>query len=265
MPDSPNSKRAGSQSNNTHAHHAKRNKPQPYELVYWPIIPGRAEHIRLIFEETETNYLDSAMNGDEIAAQHIGDANNPPVLAPPILKHGKITISQTSNILMYLGGKMGLAGEGEEARYSVNQLALTALDGLSNEPHDCHHPISVSLYFEDQIHEAKRKSEDYINNRLPKFMEYFERVLKGQSSAGGQFLYGGKLTYADLVLFQCLDGLKFMFPGAMERLEKGRKYEGVFKLYARIRNRPKIKAYLNSERRRNYSSGIYRFYKELQF
>lgn len=60
----------------------------------------------------------------------------------------------------------------------------------------------ASLYYEDQKDESKSRSKDYIANRLPKFLGYFERVLKSKASGDGPWLYAGKLTYADLVLFQ---------------------------------------------------------------
>ncbi|KAK2628795.1 hypothetical protein QTJ16_001898 [Diplocarpon rosae] len=244
-----------------------------FELIYWPGIPGRGEHIRLAFEETSTQYTDSAQAKDgmslvtsQISTKNLGDTLNPPPLAPPILKHGSVLISQTSNILLYLGPKLGLVPTEEEDQggiYRVNELALTALDGLSNEPHDCHHPVATGLYYEDQRSEAKTKAGDYIKNRLPKFLDYFERVLSGEASKGGEWLYGGRLTYADLVLFQCLDGVTYAFPKAMARIEKQGKYGKVFALHGRIKSRPKIKAYLASERRQEYGMGIYRHYPEL--
>jgi glutathione S-transferase len=251
----------------------KTSKDVPYELIYWPGMPGRGEHVRLALEEAGASYKDSAhqegcrnLVASQINSKNLGDAKNPPPLAPPILKHGPLTINQTPNILLYLGPRLGLvppADEDEDGIYRVNELALTALDGFSNEAHDCHHPIATGLYYEDQKDEAKRKSADYIANRIPKFLDYFERVLKGEASKGGKWLYGGELTYADLVLFQCLDGVKFAFPKAMGRLEKEGKYKGVFELYERVKERPKIKEYLASERRQKYSLGIYRHYPEL--
>jgi len=155
------------------------------------------------------------------------------------------------------------ANDNENAEFKVNELVLTALDGLSNEVHDVHHPVATTLYYEDQKVEAKKKAEDYIANRLPKFLGYFERVLSGEASGGGEFLYGGRLTAADLALWQCLDGVKYAFPKAMGRLEKEGKYGKVFELYERVKGREKIKAYLASERRQKYSMGIYRHYSEL--
>ena len=196
----------------------------------------------------------------------LGEGSNCPVFAPPILKHGDLVISQTPNILMYLAPKLGLVPSEDEdpnAIFQVNQLALTALDGLSNETHDTHHPVAVLKYYEDQKDEAKKKADDYINNRLPKFLGYFERVLESECSKGGQWLYGGQMTFADLVLFQCVDGNSFAFPKAVAKFKEEGMYKGVFGLVDRIRNHESIKNYLESDRRLAYSMGIYRHYPEL--
>lgn len=132
----------------------KSSKDAPYRLIYWPGIPGRGEHIRLALEEAGADYTDTAHVKDganEVLAlidpSHTGDETNPPLLAPPMLKHGDLIINQTPNILLYLGPRLGLApkpgDEDEDGLYVVNELALTALDGLSNEVHDCHHPIAT--------------------------------------------------------------------------------------------------------------------------
>lgn len=192
----------------------KSSKDVPYQLIYWPGIPGRGEHIRLALEEAGAEYTDTAHIKDgvkQVLAYVEGKAPdddvNPPLCAPPILKHGDLVINQTPNILLYLGPRLGLvpsSDDSEDHIYRVNELALTALDGLSNEPHDCHHPIATGLYYEDQIPESKRKSEDYVKARLPKFLGYFERVLSSKASGDGPWLYAGQLTYADLVLFHVM-------------------------------------------------------------
>ncbi|KAK4121001.1 glutathione S-transferase [Parathielavia appendiculata] len=248
-------------------------KDEPYHLIYWPGIPGRGEHIRLVLEEAGAQYTDTAFTEDGInevlgfvKGKVPDDGINSPPLAPPILEHGDLVISQTSNILQYLGTRLGLVPDADKdpnGVYRVNALALTALDGLSNEPHDCHHPVATGLYYEDQKEESKRKSEDYVKNRLPKFMSYFERVLGSKSSGSGPWLYGSALSYADLVLFQCVDGVKFMFPKAMAKLEREGKHTKVFALHKAVAERPRIRAYLDSPRRQRYSNGIYRYYEEL--
>lgn len=146
----------------------------PYELLYWPGLPGRGEHIRLAFEESNTPYTDTAQDPEgmdlvlaQISPSNQGDALNPPICAPPILKHGSLIISQTPNILLYLGPKLGLvptAEEDEGGVYLVNQLALTALDGLSNEPHDVHHPVASGLY--TRIRKLRRRGGLAITWRI---------------------------------------------------------------------------------------------------
>lgn len=56
-----------------------------------------------------------------------------------------------------------------------------------------------------------------------------------------------------------------MFPKAMAKLEKEGKYAKVLALHKAVSERPRIKAYLDSDRRQKYSMGIYRYYEELDF
>ena len=254
---------------------SKRQKSDisPYELIYHSGTPGRGEHIRLCFEATKTPYTDvcnCSKNGREIILKQIsnknlGDETNPPPLAPPMLKHGDLFISQLPNILLYLGPKLGLAGDpdNENAIYYINAIALTILDGLSNEAHDTHHPIANGAYYDEQKEEAKKSSADYIEVRLPKYIGYLERVLEGEASKGGEWLYGGTMTWADLVAWQGLDGVTYAFPKAMEAMKKSGKYSKVFDLYERVSKLPEIKTYLESEKRMKYGNGIYRYYPEL--
>ena len=54
-----------------------------------------------------------------------------------------------------------------------------------------------------------------------------------------------------------------MFRKAMRWAQHSGKYDHVFTLYDAVRERPRIKAYLGSDRRQQYSNGIYRYYDEL--
>jgi glutathione S-transferase len=57
-----------------------------------------------------------------------------------------------------------------------------------------------SLYYEDQEEEADRRAADFRENRLPKYLGYFERVIE-RNPAGSRHLAGGALSYAELSLF----------------------------------------------------------------
>jgi glutathione S-transferase len=179
--------------------------------------------------------------------------------APPFLKAGKLLIGQTANILLFLGARHGLAPREEAGRLWVHQLQLTIADFV-DEAHDTHHPIASALYYEDQKKEAKRRTADFLKNRAPKYFGYFEDVLG--RNRGSKYLVGKRLTYADLSLFQIVDGMRYAFPKAMARLEK--KVPRVVALYHLVEKRPRIGAYLASEDRIPFNEmGIFRHYKEL--
>jgi glutathione S-transferase len=235
-----------------------------YELYYWPSIQGRGEFVRLALEEAGADYADVARKpgkgGGVPAMMKLLDGTRVkhPPFAPPFLKAGERVIGQTANILLFLGTRHGLVPRGEGARLWTNQLQLTIGDFMV-EIHDTHHPIGAGLYYEDQRAAAKRRTADFLKNRAPKFLHYFERVLE---KSGGHYLLGRGLTYADLSLFQIAEGLRYAFPRAMRRLEK--KAPRVMALHVRVADRPRIAAYLASPRRIAFNqSGIFRHYPEL--
>jgi glutathione S-transferase len=236
----------------------------PYELYYWPTIQGRGEFVRLALEESGAKYVDVARKpgrtGGMPAMMTLLDGKRikHPPFAPPFLKAGKLLIGQTANILLFLGARHGLAPRNEAGRLWAHQLQLTITDFVA-EIHDTHHPIGGGLYYEEQRREAKRRSADFLKSRAPKFLNYFERVLE---RSGGVHLLGRNLTYADLSLFQIVEGLRYAFPKAMTRLE--RNVPRVVALHDRVARRPRIAAYLVSERRIAFNQqGIFRRYKEL--
>jgi len=178
--------------------------------------------------------------------------------APPFLKAGKLVIGQTANILLFLGPRLGLAPKDEAIRLWAHQLQLTIADWVA-EVHETHHPIASSLYYEDQKREAKRRAENFTNERLPKFMNYFEQALKRN---GSQYLVGKTVSYVDLSIFQMIEGLRYAFPRAIERQE--RKHPRLVALHDRIAARPRLAVYLASERRLPFNQqGIFRYYPEL--
>jgi glutathione S-transferase len=183
-----------------------------------------------------------------------------PPFAPPLLKSGRRLIGQTANILAYLGARHGLAPASDDGRAWTNQLQLTIADFVQ-EAHDVHHPIASSLYYEDQKREARRRAADFLKNRIPKYLGYFERVL-AQNPAGDRYLVGARLSYADLSLFQTVAGLGYAYPRAMR--SAGRRYRKVTALHDRVAERPPIAAYLASPRRIAFNEmGIFRHYPEL--
>jgi glutathione S-transferase len=228
-----------------------------YELFYWPTIQGRGEFVRLALEEAGAEYVDVAREPGGMRRMMAElDAVGHPSFAPPFLKGGGLTIGQVAAILLYLGQHHGLAPTDEADGLWTHQLQLTIAD-LVAEVHDTHHPVASSLYYEDQQPEAKRRAAGFTAARIPKFYDYFGRVLGER-----EFLVGDRLTYADLSLFQVIEGLRYAFPKAAARVEAD--HPNLAGLRDRVAARPRIAAYLASPRRIPFNEeGIFRRYPEL--
>lgn len=232
-----------------------------YQLFYWPSIQGRGEFVRLALEDAGASYEDVARKSggmDRMMAMIEGAREKRPPFAPPFLKAGKLVIAQVAEILFYLGPRLKLAPKAEADRLWLHQLQLTVTDFVK-EIHDTHHPLGSSLYYEDAKPEARRFTENFLGERAPKYLGYFERVLK---KSGGAYTLGRKASYVDLSLFQVIEGLRYAFPKAMKTIERDVRH--VVDVRDRVAERPGIKAYLASERRIAFNeSGIFRRYPEL--
>jgi glutathione S-transferase len=217
----------------------------------------------LALEEGAADYVDVARSkagmGKMMRLMDGAPLPTPP-FAPPFLKAGKLLIGQTANILLYLGGPLRLAPANDAGRLWTHQLQLTIADFVV-EAHDTHHPIASGLYYEDQKREARRRAEDFRKNRMPLYLGYFEKVI-ARNPARADFLVGRRVTYADLSMFETVEGLRFAFPRAFARL--ARRYPRLIALRDRVQERPRIAAYLASQRRLPYDQvGIFRHYVEL--
>ena len=236
-----------------------------YELYYWPTIQGRGEFVRLSLEDAGAHYVDVARlpeseGGGVPALMKFlrGTADGLAPFAPPFLKSGELVIGQTANILAYLGPRLGLVPSDEPSRLRANQLQLTLADFV-DEAHDVHHPVAVSLYYEDQKPEAKRRAASFVAERIPKYLGYFERVLERN---GGEHLVGNRISYVDLSMFQLLAGLEYAFPRVMAAV--GSRYPALVGLRGRVALRPRLAAYLSSPRRLPFNQhGLFRHYPEL--
>jgi glutathione S-transferase len=238
-----------------------------YELHYWPTIQGRGEFVRLALEAAGAPYIDVA-RGPEDSGQgvpamqkylHDRNVTHPP-FAPPFLKDGDLMVGQTAAILHYLGPQLKLVARSEQARVWTQQIQLTIADMVA-EAHDTHHPVASGLYYEDQKPEALRRAQDFRAARIPKFMQWFENIIV-RNPAGPRHLVGGRLSYADLSLFQLVEGLTYAFPKTMEKALS--KSPGVVELHDRVAALPKVSAYLKSPRRIPFNEdGIFRRYPEL--
>jgi glutathione S-transferase len=239
-----------------------------YELFYWPGIQGRGEFVRLAFEDAGVPY-------DDVGRRPESEGGGVPAilrlleeprrflapLGPPALRHGRVVVAQTAAILQYVAPRIGVVPRDAASQLRAHQLQLTIAD-LVAEAHDTHHPIGVSLYYEDQKDEAVRRSRGFVRERIPKFLSYLDRALDSNGRGRGRWLVGPGCSYVDLSAFQVVAGLRYAFPRAMRRQE--RRFPRLTALHDEVAARPRIAGYLGSERRIPFNeSGIFRRYPEL--
>jgi len=244
------------------------NEASTYRLYYWPGIQGRGEFVRLVLEDAGISYIDVGRMPEEdgggvraiVDILQRNDSGTPP-FAPPILQHGDLLISQTATICRYLGIRHGLAPQRDQERWQAEHLQITIADFVS-EIHDLHHPISGALFYEDQKPEALRRAALFREQRLPKFLDYFERVLDQNTNSNNKWLVGSDCTHVDLSLFQVIAGLRYCLPNALRAAEPSHPLAAA--LHDCISARPRIAAYLSSDRRVRFNQdGIFRYYPEL--
>ena len=129
------------------------------------------------------------------------------------------------------------------------------------EVHDTHHLVASRLHYEDQKPAAARRVKEFRQTRMPKYLAWFESVLT-RNPKGGAHLVGKRLSYADLLLFQLVEGLRYAFPKAARRALK--KAPLVVALHGQVAQHERFAAYLASERRIAFNEdGIFRRYPEL--
>jgi glutathione S-transferase len=238
-----------------------------YALYYWPGIQGRGEFVRLALEDAGARYVDIALvperRGGGVAALERyldGDDIARPPFAPPFLVAGREVIGQTANILLFLGARLGLAPRDTAGRLWAHQLQLTIADWVA-EVHDTHHPLASGLYYAQQKPAARRRAKAFVGERMPKFLDYFEKVL-GRNRAPGPWVIGRRATYVDLSLAQMVAGLRYAFPHACAALLPD--HPRVAAVHDAVFARPRIARYAASKRRLAFNNdGIFRHYPEL--
>ena len=246
----------------------KKTSRSKYELYYWPGLQGRGEFVRLALEEAGAPYVDVAREGGGMSKLLAGLKGRGPAdraltrpFAPPYLKSGKLLVWQVANILQYLAPRHGLVPDDESSQLAANGMQLTITDFVK-EVHDTHHPVSSDRYYEDQKQEAKTYAKSFLESRAPKYLGYFDAILKENKRGKGHHVLGTGLSYVDLSLFQCVEGMRYAFPKGMKKIEK--KIPRVVAVRDAVAVRPRIAAYLTSARRIPFNTdGIFRHYPEL--
>ena len=109
--------------------------------------------------------------------------------------------------------------------------------------------------------EAKRRARGFREERAPKFLGWFETVLRN-NIASRKVLVGRRPGYVDFSLFQVVEGLAYAYPRLWARI--GSEYPLVTAHRQRIAEYPALQTYFRSQRRLDFNTGgLFRHYPEL--
>lgn len=230
-----------------------------YQLWYWPSIAGRGEFVRLALEAAGVEYRDMAREkGAEALVADLKARKGIRPFAPPYVVDGDFAIAHVAHILAWLADRHGF-GAGELDRdLELITLQLTVSDMVA-EVHAVHHPVAGSLYYEDQKDAAQLAAARFRDERIPKFLGYFEDAL---GAGEGPFVLGAKWSHVDTSLFQLVEGLRYMFPKRMKAVERA--YPRLLACRDAVARLEGVAAYRSSERCLPFNEdGIFRHYPEL--
>jgi glutathione S-transferase len=201
-----------------------------YRLYYWAK-RGRGEQIRLLLSELEQPYEDVHVAGDSFRELR---GRRPRVLwfgSVPMLEDGDFRLVQGPVIMSYLARKHGIAPARLEDAARADAIAWGAED------------LRIQ-YFDVWRDDTEVRQANLVRGHWnDRYLPGFDDLLQ-QNGTG--FFVGDRLTHADVAVWDILDSMTSWVKGAT--LDG---YPRLAEFHAEIKARPRIAAYLASDRRVN--------------
>ena len=197
--------------------------------LYYFNFQGRGELIRLILAASDRPYNDIRFDYNQWpqykSKMILGQC--------PVLELSDGTqIPQSLAIARYLAHETGLAGS--------NNLEAAKIDAIVDAQHSINETFYMKFFFEkDETRKAQEK-EKFINEIIVNHVENLGKLKKAYSQ-NEKYFVGNKLSWADLYIFQSIEGLSRAVPQVKE------KFGDQFKpLMDAIYENEKIKKYLDN-------------------
>ncbi|VDP21398.1 unnamed protein product [Soboliphyme baturini] len=204
-----------------------------YKLSYFPI-RGLAESIRLMLHDNEVTFVDDRISKEDW-----------PKFKPkmqfgqmPCLYDNGVQYVQSGAIIRHLARQIGMYGS-DEHEATMADMMYEGVGDIRNK--------YAKLIYTDYSEENKAK---FISELIPPNLESFEKLLGGKKFVCGdkvlyQFNFLFCVTFADYALFEILDCLVVLSSTILD------KYPHLKAYHAAFGNRPHLKAYMNSDLRKN--------------
>lgn len=194
-------------------------------ITYFPI-RGRAEPIRLILEELGIKYRDNPVAG----ADWRNLKSQMPFGKVPMFEDGEHTILESHAIYRYLARKYNLYGENENERIQCEMLEQVLSDAV-----EAFSRLTWSSQF-------KEKRQDFIDKQVRNTLNNLETYLANSDRDKNHWV-GDQLTYVDFLGWTYLDNIRALAGDIVSD------YANLAHLKETFQKRPKIRSYLDSNRR----------------
>ena len=163
----------------------------PSYKVYYSNHKGRAELIRWIFIQAGVKFEDVRFTREE----WLTFKPNTPNGALPLLEIDGKLYGGSGPIARYVAEEYGLAGSNAQENLEIASIYDITEDIL----------IRMAMFFEekDETRKAELKKE-FEEKHIPNYVGTLEKLITNNKSSGG-WIYGDKVTYADLRVAQICD------------------------------------------------------------
>ena len=201
-----------------------------YEVLYFPI-HGRAEQIRLLLHYTGTAFADTGVT-DWPALKGKTPLGQLPILIDRSSGED-LVIPQSAAIMRHLARTLGAYGENEREHVLADIVAETVQDARAK---------FVPVAFAARYNPPADAIEKYWAEVLPHNLQLLEKLLSRSTKPDAGFFAGAKPTYADLMVFDLLDGHLTMKPASLDG------HPALKAFHARIATQPTLIHYLATRR-----------------
>jgi len=197
---------------------------EPIPKLHYFGVPGRAEFIKLVFEDAGQKYDYIAHDFGEYQKMKDKFAFGTQL---PVLEDNGFNLSQTAAIVVYLSKKFGYYPSDLQESALAEMVMCGATDYIEK---------FFNAYFSHSL-----PLEDFKNKVVPQWFGDFVRLLERNKSGSG-FVVGKNITFADFYLFQVLDMTNEYIPDLINN------FPSLVEFHQRIAKRPHIANFLKSDR-----------------
>jgi glutathione S-transferase len=177
--------------------HVQRFAEGGYVIVYHAKLSFRAAPIQMLLLDANIPFtmVEPTWGNDRVIDRNAG---NHSVFAPPAIRRGNFTLSQTCAIMSFLGQTHGYSVIGLEQSATCLQVILDSAD------------VSSELFACAKDKEAKNKfATADAGGRLGNWFGHLDKIAAKAAAAGKTFLFGNAPTSADFMLLSAFESLDF--------------------------------------------------------